>query len=84
MSRKEKLIERLRSQPKDFSWNDLVRLLRALGYEEVKRGKTGGSRRRFSHNTAAIISLHKPHPGNELKTYQVELVLKTLTQEGLV
>jgi hypothetical protein len=47
-------------------------------------GKTGGSRRRFAHSTAAMISLHKPHPGNELKAYQVELVLETLIQEGLI
>jgi len=30
-----------------------------------------------------MISLHQPHPGNELKDYQVELVLETLSQEGL-
>ncbi|MDZ7801893.1 MAG: type II toxin-antitoxin system HicB family antitoxin [Trueperaceae bacterium] len=35
------------------------------------------------HETAATISLHVPYPGNDLKRYQVELVLDTLTQEGL-
>lgn len=84
MSRRDKLIEKLKRKPRDFTWNELVTLLKGLEYTEVKRGKTGGSRRRFVHETAAMISLHKPHPANELKAYQVELVLETLTQEGLI
>jgi hypothetical protein len=84
MSQKDKLIQRLKSKPKDFTWAELERLLKGLGYEEAKRGKTGGSRRRFIHPHAAIISLHKPHPGNLLKEYQVEQVLEVLTQEGLI
>lgn len=36
------------------------------------------------HEAAGMISRHKPHPGNELKAYQVELVLDTLTREGLI
>ncbi len=59
-------------------------LLKGLGYSEIKRGKTGGSRWRFMHEAAGMISRHKPHPGNELKAYQVELVLDTLTREGLI
>jgi len=31
-----------------------------------------------------MISLHQPHPGNELKGYQVELVIEVLTEEGLI
>ena len=84
MSRKGKLIEKLKRKPRDFTWNELVTLLKGLGYSEVRRGRAGGSRRRFAHETAAIISIHAPHPGNELKAYQVELVRETLTQEGLI
>ena len=46
MSRKDKLIDRFKSQPKDFTWDELVRLLGYLGYDEATGGKTGGSRRR--------------------------------------
>lgn len=84
MSRKDKLIARLKGRPKDFTWDELVRLLKVLGYEEAKSAKTGGSRRRFVHDTAAMISLHRPHPRNELKGYQVDLVLDVLTKEGLI
>lgn len=84
MSRHDKLAARLKRVPRDFTWSELVTLLEGLGYTEVKRGKTGGSRRRFVHRTAAMISLHQPHPGNELKRYQVALVLETLTREGRI
>ena len=47
MTKKEKLIQRLKSKPKDFSWNETASLLTGLGFTEVKKGKTGGSRRRF-------------------------------------
>ena len=40
MSRKNKLIARLLSRPKDFSWSELAALLKQLGYREEKTGKT--------------------------------------------
>jgi len=61
-----------------------VRLLTGLGYSEVAAGKTGGSRRRFVHSSAAIIVLHKPHPGTIVKAYILDAVVKVLTQEGLI
>ena len=84
MSRKEKLVNRLRSRPKDFTWNELQRLLEGLGYEPAKQGKTGGSRRCFVHQTAATVTLHKPHPSNIIKMYVIDDVLNVLKQEGLI
>jgi predicted RNA binding protein YcfA (HicA-like mRNA interferase family) len=84
MTRKEKLIQRLKSKPKDFTWNELTSLLTALGFTEVKTGKTGGSRRRFVNSDNVIISLHKPHPGNILKRYQIEQIIEILSGEELI
>ncbi len=42
MTRKDKLTERLLQRPRDFTWDELVRLLGSLGFESVKGGKTGG------------------------------------------
>ncbi len=84
MTRREKLIARFKGKPRDFTWDELVRLLDGLGYSEAAAGKTGGSRRRFVHDTAPVIALHKPHPGNNLKTYLIEDVLRVLTEEGLI
>lgn len=84
MSKKEKLLLRFASKPKDFSWDELERLLGYFGYELMVQGKTGGSRRRFVHSTHPTISLHKPHLGNILKRYQLEQILEVLRQEKLL
>lgn len=84
MGRRDKLMARLKSKPKDFTWEELTRLLEGLGYREAAAGKTGGSRRRFLHATAPVIALHKPHPGNIIKMYVIEDVLRILTEEELI
>lgn len=84
MSRRQKLIAKLRSVPKDFTWRELVTLLSILGYSELGSGRTGGSRRRFVHPFAGPIILHQPHPANVLKLYQVRQILEHLNKEGLI
>lgn len=84
MTRKEKLIKRLLTRPKDFTWDEMRKLLVVLGFEEVKTGKTSGSRRRFVNSSGVIISLHKPHPKKILKMYQIEQLIDILNQEGLL
>ena len=84
MSRKDKLLQRIARLPRDFTWSELETLLGHLGFEMVRRGKTAGSRRRFIHENGAVISLHKPHPGNILRAYQVKQVVEILVEEGLL
>ena len=83
VARRTKLVRRLRSRPRDFTWDELVRLLEGLGYSQVRTGATGGSRRRFTHPDAPTISLHRPHPGNIVKRYVMDDVLGLLTEAGL-
>ena len=80
MAKIDKLIARLLSNPTDFTWEELIKILSHFGYEELKKGKTGGSRRKFADETKNLISLHKPHPGNILKRYQIDLVIATLKE----
>lgn len=84
MSRREKLIQRFLSCPKDFTWEELITLLVGLGFEPVSTRKTGGSRRRFVNDSGVIISLYKPHPQNILKRYQLEQIRDLLHLEGLL
>lgn len=84
VTRREKLIRRFRSRPRDLAWDELVRLLESVGYAQVRTGRTGGARRRFIHPDAPTISLHKPHPGNIVKTYVIDEVLHLLTEEKLI
>ncbi|HWZ02728.1 MAG TPA: type II toxin-antitoxin system HicA family toxin [Mucilaginibacter sp.] len=82
MSRQEKLITRLLSFPKDFTWEELIKVLALFGYEEVKGGKTGGSRRRFVDEKKNVITLHKPHPANIVKSYAIRDIITHLKAEG--
>lgn len=79
MSQLDKLIARLCSKPKNFTWDELEKLLAARGFALLKGGKTGGSRRKFYNEaTKEVLDLHKPHPGNILKPYQLTLIIEKL------
>jgi hypothetical protein len=85
MSRIEKLINKLLSRPIDFTWDELGKLLRFYGYEEIKTGKTSGSRKAFIKDSSNhVIRLHKPHPGNILKKYQIDRIIDELKKEELL
>ncbi|OGW72961.1 MAG: hexulose-6-phosphate isomerase [Nitrospirae bacterium RIFCSPHIGHO2_02_FULL_40_19] len=85
MSKAEKLLKRFLSKPKDFTYDELKRLLRLFGYEETKTGKTSGSRVAFiNHKTRHIIRLHKPHPNPELKHYQINDIEEELRKMGVI
>lgn len=85
MSTKEKLIERFLRQPKDFTYQELSRLLNGFGYVEETKGKTSGSRVLFFNKEKEhAIMLHKPHPGNIMKAYATKYVLQELQTIGLI
>lgn len=84
MGKKEKLIARLKSRPKDFSFDEAETLLNYLDYLRDNKGKTSGSRVIFTNEEHGSILLHKPHPNKELKEYQVKQLIEQLEQEGLI
>jgi len=85
MSKHEKLVLKLKSHPKTFTFTELKKLLSGFGYELHTGGKTSGSRAAFVHpQTLHIMRLHKPHPGDEMKHYQIKQVLEELRDRGIV
>lgn len=82
MSRQEKLLIRFLSVPSDLTWEELSKVLSAFGYHELKGGKTGGSRRKFVDDNKNIITLHKPHPANIVKSYAIREVIEHLKTKG--
>jgi len=83
MSKKEKLIARLKSKPKDLTFSDVEALLLSLGFVKSNKGKTSGSRVMFERD-GLPIDIHRPHPRKELLSYQVTKILKLLEKEGLI
>ena len=85
MSKIEKLLKRFRIKPKDFKYSELKTLLSNFGYKEIKKGKTSGSRVSFyNENSSNLISLHKPHPKEILKRYQLDLIEEELLKQGVI
>ena len=84
MGQKEKLIQRLKSRPKVFTFEEAESLLRYFSYERSDKGRTSGSRVMFVSAEHPPILMHKPHPRKELLSYQVKQLLELLSQEGLV
>jgi hypothetical protein len=83
LSKKEKIIKRLLSRLVDFSFAELTTLLGLLGYSLAEAGKTSGSRVVFIKG-GDYIRLHKPHPENILKRYQIEDIIAVLKERGSV
>ncbi len=85
MSKKDKLLKRLKSKPLDFTYDELKTLLNYLGFDEDNKGKTSGSRVMFFDvNSNEVIRLHKPHPNNILKEYQLKQIIITLRKIGVI
>lgn len=78
MSKIDKEIKRLKSKPRDFTYDETKRILNNLGFYEDNKGRTSGSRIEFTNNKEQKIQLHKPHPGNILKPYQIKILLNRL------
>jgi len=83
MGKKEKLIERLKSKPKDFTFQEAKTLLELCGYITSNIGKTSGSRVSFTRGKK-VFRMHKPHPRKELLEYQVKHIIAELKQEDLL
>lgn len=52
-----------------------------LDFEQFNKGKTSGSRVQFRYN-AVKIDLHRPHPGNYLKRYQLNEIEEMIKKAG--
>ena len=84
MGQKEKLIRKLKSRPKDFTFEEAETLLKFFAYDRSNKGRTSGSHVMFVSGDHAPILLHKPHPRKELLAYQVKQLIEVLEQEGLI
>ena len=83
MSRKAKLLARVRSRPKDFTWDETCSLMKSCGYE--LRNASSGSGRIFTHQkTKHRVRLHEPHSRNFLLRYELDAVIEALKIVGEV
>jgi hypothetical protein len=85
MSKHEKLIQRLLSNSRNFTYDEMVALLSGFGYIEENRGRSSGSAVMFYNKVLNDkIMLHKPHPQKELKKYILDLIIEKLKNNKLL
>lgn len=81
MSQQEKLLNRLKSKPTDFRWDELTSLLCHLGFYLIE--DTGSSARKFYHaEKKLMINLHEPHPKKIILICYIREVVKKLKEGG--
>lgn len=83
MSKMEDRKARLQKLPKDYTFEEAKSLLKSLGFIEMNKGKTSGSRVKFYRSKdGKMINLHKPHPEKEMKSYAVKQLYDFLNEIG--
>ena len=82
MSKLEKAKQRLKSIPKDYTYTEAKSLLARLGFVELNKGKTSGSRVKFYRVIdGKAIFLHKPHPSDIMDINSVLDIIEILGSE---
>ncbi len=85
MSKIEKLINKLLSNPKDFTFDELANVLSYYGFEMSNKGKTSGSRVKFLNKEKNIpIIIHRPHPVSTLKYYAIKQIIQELKKHKIL
>ena len=85
MGRKDKVVQRFITLPKDFTYEETLRLMRLFGYVEDTRGHTSGSRVRFRNaEIDSYVDIHRPHPGSIMKEWMLKAIKLHLIKVGLL
>lgn len=84
MSTKDKLIQRFLTLPKDFTYEEVVRLFAIFGYEEFSKGNTSGSRVQFYRNDGQSYIMHKPHPSAIIKPSAIRQLANYIKEQKLI
>ena len=85
MSTRDKLIKRFRTMPKDFTFDEMIRLFAAFGFEVDNKGGTSGSRLALINSTLGLsYNMQRPHPDNAIKMYVMRQALEFMVENGLM
>lgn len=84
MSQTDKLKDSFGDCRGTFRYRDFERMILGMGFDQLRAGKTGGSRRKFMHRvTKAMIFLDEPHDG-EMRPAMVRRMQEQLENLGLL
>ena len=82
MSTKEKLIERFKRIPSDFTFDELISIMGHYGFSLLNKGATSGSRVAFKKGELSVI-MHKPHPGKIVGKKTLRSIIDFFTKNAI-
>lgn len=83
MNKREKLLQRFRALPHDFTFEELETLFKGCGFTLSNKGATSGSRVEFvNEKDGNTYIMHKPHPSNIIKGYSMRQIYNYLESNG--
>lgn len=83
MNKKSKLLQRFRTLPRDFTFDEMEALFKSCGFSLNNKGATSGSRVEFyNEKDGNSYIMHKPHPSNIIKGYSMRQVYNFLESNG--
>ena len=83
MSSKEKLVKRFLSLPRDFTFDEVVRLFALFGFVLSNKGHSSGSRVAFIHSDE-VFTVHRPHSENIVKRGTLQNIKEYLENKNLI
>lgn len=85
MSTRDKLVKRFLTMPRDFTFDEMIRLFAAFGFEVDNKGGTSGSRLALINKERGLsYNMHRPHPDNAIKMYVMKQVMEFMVENGLI
>lgn len=84
MSTIQKLIEEMLSKPRDFTYDDIKRVLRHFNYD-VKENKEGSRIEGYRKSDKRVVYLHRPHRkkgDNNVLVKALDEVIKQMRKNG--
>jgi len=83
MNKKDKLLQRFKNLPRDFTFEEMEALFKSCGFTLNNKGATSGSRVEFvNEKDGNSYIMHKPHPSNIIKGYAMKQVYTYLDANG--
>lgn len=83
MGKKDALVKRFLTMPKDFEQREMDALMSQCGCVRNNRGRTSGSAIQYVHQkTQRVFAYHRPHPGNIIKPYVLKAAKRFLEDVG--
>lgn len=77
MTKRDKRLERLLAKPKDFTWDEMLAVMKQYNCQWFPNGG-GSSHGVFQHESGLVFNSYRPHPSGIVLRYQLSAAIEFL------